>query len=299
MKSIFPVESGRLPQSWQLWATRIAAGILLGGVLGLGLVVHLRESMAESPSVALLEVPEASLADLVSDRLKTVDLTYVLNDKSPYWPAANYQPFKLTPIATLENNGVTSKALSFPEHLGTHLDAPNHFEKDQPAVHELTPSQLFAPGVCIDVSLACETDADHRLMVEEIETWEREHGRIPEGAVVLLRTGWGRHWTHFDRYKNQDARGKMHFPGYSAEAATFLIKSRKARGLGIDTLSIDHGLSTDFAVHHIVNAAGRYGLENVANLPQLPARGFALIIAPIKVENGTGGPTRIFAILPR
>src|SRR5207249_3878065 len=133
--------------------------------------------------------------------------------------------------------------------------------------------------------------------VEDVEKWERAHGRIPDGSVVLLHTGWGRHWTNFERYKNQDVRGKMHFPGYSAEAAKFLVFSRNARGLGIDTLSMDYGLSTDFAVHHVVNGAGRYGLENVANLEKLPPRGFGLIIAPIKVETGTGGPTRVFAVL--
>lgn len=256
-------------------------------------------SCAEAPEVRGPAVPDAPLADLFNGRLKTVDLTHTLNDKSPYWPAANYRPFQLTSIATLEKNGVNSKALSFPEHLGTHLDAPNHFERNQPAVHQLTAAELFAPGVCIDITLACEADGDHRLSVEELNAWEQRHGRIPDGAVVLLRTGWGRHWTNFDRYKNQDARGKMHFPGYSADAAKFLVKERNARGLGIDTLSIDHGLSTDFAVHHIVNGAGRYGLENVARLDELPPNGFGLIVAPIKVEDGTGGPTRLFAILPR
>src|SRR5262249_47098071 len=149
----------------------------------------------------------------------------------------NYQPFKLTTIATLEKNGVLSKSLSFPEHLGTHLDAPNHFEKKQPSVDELTPAQLMAPGVVIDVAPLAEQDADFRLRVEDIERWESEHGKIPETAVVLLRTGWGRHWSNFDRYKNQDVHGKMHFPGYTAEAAKFLVFSRNVRGLGIDTLS--------------------------------------------------------------
>ena len=94
-------------------------------------------------------------------------------------------------------------------------------------------------------------------------------------------------------------QGKFHFPGYSAEAAKFLVEKRQVRGLGTDTLSIDPGTSRDFAVHHIVNRASRYGLENIAHLDQLPARGFYLAIAPIKIEQGTGGPTRIFAILPK
>lgn len=139
--------------------------------------------------------------------------------------------------------------------------------------------------------------ADAVLRVEDVTAWEREHGRIPAGAVVLLHTGWGRFWMNFDRYKNQDARGRLHFPGYSPAAARFLVEERKVRGLSIDTLSIDPGTSRDFAVHHIVNGAGKYGLENVANLAKLPPRGFTLVVAPLKVEAGTGGPTRVLALL--
>ncbi len=123
-----------------------------------------------------------------------------------------------------------------------------------------------------------------------MRAWEGKHGRVPEGAVVLLYTGWSRFWTNYARYKNQDPMGKLHFPGYSEAAAKVLVGERKARGLGIDTLSIDPGLSRDFAVHHVVNGAGRYGLENVANLDRLPPRGFHVIVAPLKIETGSGGP---------
>lgn len=239
-----------------------------------------------------------TLEDLASGKLKIVDLTYSLNDKNAYWPAANYEPFRLKTIATLEQNGVLSKAFSTPEHLGTHLDAPNHFEKNQPAVDEIKPENLFAPGVVIDVSMQASADADYQASVADITAWEQQHGRIPEGAVVLLNTGWGQHWKYFARYKNQDTLGNLHFPAYSAAAATCLIKERQVKGIGIDTLSMDPGTSKDFAVHHIVNGAGRFGLENVAQLDQLPPRGFYLVVAPMKIETGTGGPTRLFAILP-
>jgi kynurenine formamidase len=244
--------------------------------------------------------PESlTLDQLCTGQLRIVDLTYSLSDKNPYWPGDDYEPFRLKTIATLEKNGVLSKAFSCPDHLGTHLDAPNHFEANQPAVHELRPDDLFAPGVMIDISTQSGADADYQLSVRDIADWERSQGRIADGAVVLLHTGWGRLWTNYPRYKNQDALGKLHFPGFSPEAAKFLIDERKVKGIGIDTLSIDRGLSRDFQVHHIVNAAGRYGLENVANLDQLPPRGFYIAVAPIKIETGTGGPTRLFAILAR
>jgi kynurenine formamidase len=240
-----------------------------------------------------------TLDQLVSGQLKIIDLGWSLNDKNPYWPAPDYEPFHLKTIATIEKNGVLSKAFFCPEHLGTHLDAPNHFEKDQPAVDQIAPANLFAHGVVIDIAAQSGADADYRLTDADVANWEKANGRIPDGAVVLLHTGWGRHWNNYPRYKNQDAAGKMHFPGYSAQAAKFLVEQRQVKGLGIDTLSIDYGLSSDFVVHHIVNGAGRYGLENLAHLDELPPRGFYLVAAPIKIDTGSGGPARLFAILKK
>lgn len=250
------------------------------------------------PSPAKTPPASLTLEDLVSGRARTVDLTYSLNPQNAFWPGENYQPFELKTIATLEKDGVLSKAICLPEHLGTHLDAPNHFEKNQPSVEKLTARQLFGPGVVIDIAAQAEQNADYTLSRSDVERWEKEHGPIPAGAVVLLHTGWGRFWNNAARFQNRDARGQLHFPSYSAEAARFLIEKRKARGLGIDNLSIDPGNSKEFPVHHIVNAAGRFGLENVANLDHLPPRGFYLIVAPMKIETGTGGPARIWAILP-
>lgn len=238
-----------------------------------------------------------TLADVAAGRAQILDLTHVLNERNAYWPGPGYKPFKLTTIATIEKDGVLSKAFSMPEHLGTHIDAPSHFETGQPDLSMITPDQFFAPGVVIDIAPRAEVDADTTLTLADIQQWESKHGRIPDEAVVLLHTGWGRFWNNYSRYKNQDATGRLHFPSYSGEAAKFLIHDRKAKGLGIDNLSIDRGISKDFAVHHIVNRAGRYGLENVAHLEKLPPRGFFLIVAPICIEAGSGGPTRILAVL--
>src|SRR5260370_95694 len=138
-----------------------------------------------------------TLDELVSGKLKIVDLGWSLNDKNPYWPADDYEPFRLKTIATIEKNGVLSKAFFCPEHLGTHLDAPNHFEKNQPAVDQIEPARLFAPGVVIDIAPQSSGDADYRLTRADVADWEKSHGRIPEGAVVLLHTGWGRHWNNY------------------------------------------------------------------------------------------------------
>ena len=260
--------------------------------LTLGLA-HVRSSTAEEERTASL-----TLSEVASGGAQIVDLSYVLNEETNFWPGEQYAPFKLDTIATLQKDGVLSKAMTLPEHIGTHIDAPNHFEEHQPDVSQLKPGDLIAEGVVIDVSLQAEVDADYGLSVADITEFEQQHGRIPEGAIVLLNTGWGRFWSEPARFTGRDIRGVLHFPSYTGEAARFLIEQRKAKGLGVDTLSIDRGVSKTFEVHHIVNAAGRYGLENVANLEQLPPRGFHLIVAPMKIEGGTGGPTRIFAVLP-
>ncbi len=240
-----------------------------------------------------------TLADLAAGKLEVIDLAYPLNAQSAFWPAENYRPFQLDTIATLEKNGVLSKAFASPEHLGTHLDAPNHFVSGKPSVDQLPPERLFGPGVVIDVSGKASADPDFRLTAEHVKLWERQNGPVPEGAIVLLHTGWGRFWNHAERFQGRDASGRLHFPGYAADAAEFLVRERKVRGLGIDTMSVDYGLSRDFDVHKVLGRAERFGLENVANLEKLPARGFYVFVAPIKIETGSGGPTRIFAVQER
>src|SRR5438477_10265722 len=156
---------------------------------------------------AAADKPAASpstLDDLAADKAKIVDLTHALNESSPYWPGGNYESFKLKTIATIEKDGVLSKAFSMPEHCGTHIDAPNHFEKGQPSVDQIAPKDLFAPGVVIDVSAEAARDADFLIEPEHIATSERRYGGIPESAVVFLDTGWARFCTHYCCYKNQD-----------------------------------------------------------------------------------------------
>jgi kynurenine formamidase len=274
---------------WKL-PTSAASWAILAAVLG-----NYQCTAGAEPNAP--QSPAVTLDDLVSGTAKTVDLSYPLNKNSAFWPGENYKPFELHTIATLEQNGVLSKAFASPEHLGTHIDAPNHFAKDQISVDQIKPESLFAPGVVIDVVGPVSLDPDFRLSVEHIKTWETQQGRIPDGAIVLLHTGWDRHWGDTLRYQNKDARGEMHFPAFSAAAAKFLVEERNVRGIGLDTMSMDYGVSKDFPVHKVVNGAGRYGLENVANLDKLPPRDFYLFVAPMKIETGSGGPTRIFAIV--
>lgn len=239
------------------------------------------------------------LEDVMEGKARAVDLTYPLNEKNPYWPVGNYSPFKYEVIANIKKDMVFSGRYSTPEHLGTHLDAPNHFELNQPSVDQLPFEQLVGPAVLIDITDKSEHDPDYVLLSSDIEQWEKVHGQIPDGSVVLLHTGWSKRWHNFEEYKNKDMHGCMHFPGYSKESALFLVEKRRIRGIGIDTLSGDCGNCSAFQVHHVINRAGKFILENVANLDMLPPRGFTLVVAPIKIEGGSGGQCRIWALVPK
>ncbi|MCF6148125.1 MAG: cyclase family protein [Candidatus Kuenenia sp.] len=238
------------------------------------------------------------LENVMEGNAYIIDLTYPLNGKNAHWPVGAYEPFKYEVIASLKKDKVFSGKYSTPEHLGTHIDAPNHFEPNQPSVDQIPFEQLVGPAVVMNILEKVNNDPDYTLSVADILTWEKNNGVIPHGAIVLLYTGWGKRWNNNEKYKNMDNCSRMHFPGYSKESALFLINERTIKGIGIDTLSGDRGMCSDFQVHHIINGAGKYILENIANLDKLPPKGATLILAPIKIEGGSGGQCRIWALLP-
>src|SRR5207244_6117286 len=135
-------------------------------------------------------------------------------------------------------------------------------------------------------------DTEYRLSADDITAWEKAHARIPDGAIVLVHTGWGKFWPDKKRYLGDDTPGDtshLHFPGISREAAELLAKQRKIDGIGIDTASMDYGQSKDFIAHQIINGANIYGLENVANFQRVPAGGGTLIAHEVNSEGGSVG----------
>ena len=139
--------------------------------------------------------------------------------------------------------------MSFPEHFGTLVDAPAHFVRGLWTVDQIPPERLIAPVVVLDLSAKASTNADYQLSVEDVADWEKTHGAIPQNGVVMLMTGWESRWNSAKEFRNADRKGMMHFPGYSLDAARFLVEARGVMGLGIDTLSVDYGPSSDFSVH--------------------------------------------------
>ena len=248
--------------------------------------------------LALLTVAAATPA---IDDSKLVDLTHAFDDKAIYWPTA--KPFtweKESWGRNAQGEWYTAGRYSASEHGGTHLDAPIHFGEGKQTIDQIPVDKLVGPAVVIDVSEAASKNRDYSLTLSDIAAWEAKYGQIPAGSIVLVRTGWEKHWGDKLAYLGTDKPGdtaNLHFPGISKEAAV-LLGQRKVDAIGLDTPSLDHGPSKDFAAHRAFSAANVYGLENVANLDRLPPVGATLIALPMKIKGGTGGPTRILAILP-
>jgi kynurenine formamidase len=260
-------------------------------------------SSAVIAAAALAATPGPSRPPAL-DRARIIDLTHTFDQQTLYWPTAT-SGFTL---ATLHRGrtpaGFFYSANSFcaPEHGGTHMDAPVHFAEGRLSLDQVPVERLIAPAVVIDVTRQAAADADYRLTVQDVRAWEARHGRIPEAAIVLLRTGWAARWPDAKRYFGDDTRGdasRLHFPSYGAESARLLVEERRVGVLGVDTASIDHGPSRDFVAHQIAAAANVPALENLADLRQLPEDGAWIVALPMKIGGGSGGPVRVVALVPR
>ncbi|HXV87265.1 MAG TPA: cyclase family protein [Gemmatimonadales bacterium] len=233
-----------------------------------------------------------------------VDLSYAFNAQTIYWPTA--EGFRLDTVAA----GITplgyyyaANNLRTSEHGGTHLDAPLHFAEGKNSADRIPLDQLVGPAVVVDVAASAGANPDYLVTVADLAAFERDHGRIPDGAILLVRTGWGSRWPDRARYLGTDRTGPeavplLHFPGIDSSAARWLVTQRRVDAVGIDTPSLDFGQSTTFETHRILYAANIPGFENVAQLDQLPQTGAFVIALPMKIEGGSGGPLRIVAVLP-
>jgi kynurenine formamidase len=235
---------------------------------------------------------------------RIVDLTHPFDEQTIYWPTSPSK-FELKPLSFGKTAGgyfYSSFVLCTPEHGGTHLDAPLHFAEGHPSIGDVPLDRLIGPAVVIDVSKQAAGDATYRLAPDDIAAFERAHGRIPQGAIVLLRTDWSRFWPNVKQYLGDDTPGdasKLKFPGYGVEAARLLVEGRHVAVLGIDTASIDYGPSTDFMAHRIGAARDVVNLENLTGLSELPPTGATVVALPMKIAKGSGGPARVIALVPR
>lgn len=234
---------------------------------------------------------------------KVVDLTHVFDATTVYWPTEK-EGFRLE----VEHDGPTpggwhysANKIHAPEHGGTHMDAPIHFAEGRLPADRVPLASLIGPAVVVDVTASASADRDYRVTPADLRRWEERHGRIPDGAIVVMRSGWDARWPDRERVLGTAVPGdvaNLHFPAFSLEAARWLLDERRIAGIAVDTPSIDHGPSKDFAVHRAMNGADKPGFENLAGLGRLPEAGAVLVVLPMKVGGGSGGPARVVAILP-
>ncbi len=233
-----------------------------------------------------------------------IDLTHDFSANTIYWPTA--EGFTLE----TEFEGVTDKGYyyeshrySASEHGGTHIDAPVHFAEGKQTVDQIPLEKLVGNAVIIDVSAKALSDPDYQVSVEDLTSWEKKNGKIPDNSILLLNTGYAKFWPDRVKYMGTDKKGpeavkELHFPGLHPEAAKWLTESRHINAVGLDTPSIDYGQSTLFESHRILFKENIPAFENVANLDKLPIKGAFVIALPMKIKGGSGAPLRIIAAVP-
>lgn len=226
---------------------------------------------------------------------RVVEISHPITPDMPVFPGGT--PLGVKVQGTVEHDGYYIREFTVGEHTGTHVDAPAHFASGTATVDQIPPEALVGPAAVVDITAQAAQNPDYVVSPADIEAWEREHGPLQPQHLVLIRTGWASRWGDEKRYRNTDAGGVLHFPGLSV-ATSQLLRQRKVRAVGIDTLSVDPGTSAHFEEHRDFLAGGGYHVENLADLSALPAVGAFLVIAPLPIKDGSGAPARVFAFLP-
>ncbi|RYY54552.1 MAG: cyclase family protein [Chitinophagaceae bacterium] len=225
-----------------------------------------------------------------------VDLTHTLTPAFPFIPVKKLTfPFELIPMATLKDNGVAANSWRMHEHLGTHIDAPNHFIEGQLSVDQIPLKDLMVPVVVIDIEEKASGNSDATVSIADIVAFEKRYGRIPANACVMMYSGWEKHLRD-SMFVGLDSLQVKHYPGFSNEVIEYLLKEREISGIGADVLSLDPGVDENYTGHKILFAAGKWALECVANLHGIPKTGATIFIGAPKVGDATGGFSRIIAV---
>lgn len=249
-------------------------------------------AIAAGAATMRLSTAPAAAQQAARSVARVVEMTHVLGPRFPTFDGA--PAIEIERKLSFARDGYTMNRLSYMEHVGTHFDAPLHFTANGPSVAEIPAEALVCPLVVIDVRDKAAADADYALAPEDIAAHERAHGRIPAGSCVALHAGWAEK-VGTPGFRNADASGALRFPGFRPDVAPLLLE-RSVAGIAVDTLSIDHGGSKDFAFHLAWLGAGRWGLECAAGLGSLPATGAMIIAGAPRIEGGTGGPGRVLAL---
>ena len=234
---------------------------------------------------------------------KVIDLSHAFDAQTIYWPTEDGFKFEKGPDGfTPQGYYYAANKFCGPEHGGTHIDAPKHFAISSHTVDQIPVEQLIGNAILIDVTKQSEANREYQVTVADFTAWESQNSQIPNGAIILVRTGFAKYWPDRVKYMGTDERGagavaKLHFPGLHPEAARWLTTNRSIKAIGLDTPSIDYGQSTLFESHQILFAKNIPAFENVGDMSSLPAKDFLVIALPMKIGGGSGGPLRIVAIV--
>jgi kynurenine formamidase len=223
------------------------------------------------------------------------DLTHTFSARTPVFPA--FKPIQIKPKFSIAKDGFFANEITFDEHTGTHMDGPVHFVQGAATADKLPAEKFIAPLAVISIESKAAKNADAVVTVDDVLAWEKQHGRLRAGAFVAMYSGWASRIGDPGRFLNKDAKGTMHAPGFSEDAARFLTKERDIVGAGVDTLSLDIAAASKFVAHLVFLGAGKYGVELLANLNIVPASGATIIVGGPKHEGASGGPCRVYAIV--
>lgn len=223
-----------------------------------------------------------------------IDLTHIIHEDIPLWPGSTL--FSQESYQTYAPGKFRVHNYRLAAGTGTHVDAPFHCEEYGKSVADFNLEELIGAGCILDVSASVNNNPDYAITADYIQNWEDRNGRIPKKAIVIAHTGWSQYWEHPKRYCNADKQGILHFPGFSETAAELLVQ-RDILGVGIDTLSLDPGVSQTYPAHHIFLSNSLFQIENIANSHLLPAMGAMIFVLPLKIQHGPEAPARVFAML--
>ena len=227
---------------------------------------------------------------------RVVDLTHPIGPGIPIWPGDPPVQFETT--ATIRENGYFLRRFSMGEHSGTHVSTPSALFGQGFAAESIPPEALVVPAVVIDARSSAGGDPDYTLTVDDVAEWERRHGKIAGGSMVLLLTGWRRYWDQPEQFINLRSDGVMHTPGFAPESVSFLLEERGAGGIGIDTHGVDAGEDAGLESSRTALAKGALVLECLNNLDRLPAKGATLVVGRLPLVGGSGGPACVLALVP-
>jgi len=241
--------------------------------------------------------PAAPAAQQPRSFTNVLDLTHPLFEGFPTFDGSKW--FKTEKMLTFAKEKLNINRWTLVEHTGTHMDAPLHFTADGHSVDEIPVTDFVVPLAVVDISQRAQDNPDTALTPDDIRSWEAANGRLPDGCCVVMNSGWHR-LLESPKFTGRDDAGRNHIPGFHAETAHMLLTERNVKGIGVDTLSLDTGMETRggaFPVHYAWLGSGRWGVEAVANLDVVPAKGAILVLGGPKVRGSTGGASRVIALV--